>query len=400
MTERLYYTDPSCQAFSARVTRGFEHEGRAAVTLDRTAFYPTSGGQPFDTGALGEARVVDVIELEDDVVHLLDRPLPEGAAVDGRIDWDRRIDHMQQHTGQHVLSAVFERLSGHRTVSFHMGSEVSTIDLSREVTADEVARAEDEANQVIWADTPIGIRFATAEEAAALPLRKESVRTGTLRLIEVPGVDLSACGGTHVPRTGAIGGLVVTGWERFKGGARVSFACGGRAVRSHRRLAAAVSGSVRVLSVLPADLPAAIERLQADGKDQRKAVKALQERLAVFEAEALLASASTINGVRVVAKVLEGYDAAGLKTMASAVTAVPDAAVAFLSAGTPLQIVIARSPGLAIDAGALLRTLVERFGGRGGGKADLAQGGGFDGDPRQVLWTVSGLLEDAAGSAS
>ncbi len=398
MSERIYYTDPGCQAFTARVTRSFLHGDRAAVTLDRTAFYPTSGGQPFDTGVLGDVPVVEVLDEAGEVVHLLDHPLAEGREVEGRVDWTRRFDHMQQHTGQHILSAVFERLSGHRTVSFHMGSELSTIDLSRDVNADEVARAEDEANRAIWDDLPVGIRFASPDEAAAMPLRKESVRTGTLRLIGVPGIDLSACGGTHVASTGAIGAIVVTGWERVKGGARVSFACGGRAVRAHRRLAAVVTGSVRVLSVLPPELPAAIERLQAEAKEQRKAVKALQERLAVFEAEALLASASTVNGVRVIARVLDGYDAAGLKTMASAVTTVPDAAVAFLSSGTPLQIVIARSAGLAgIDAGSLLRRLVEQFGGRGGGKADLAQGGGFEGDVRQILWTVSGLLEDAAG---
>ena len=180
--------------------------------------------------------------------------------VRGVVDWPRRFDHMQQHTGQHVLSAAFVRLFGVKTVSFHLGADVSTIDLAREVTPKEIAAAEDEANRIVWEDRPVTIRYATAEEAAALPLRKESTRTGTLRLIDVEGFDLSACGGTHVSRTGAIGLIAVTAWERFKGGHRLEFACGGRVLVRFRTLRDVTAAAVRALSVLPADVASGIER--------------------------------------------------------------------------------------------------------------------------------------------
>jgi len=273
VTERLYYTDPYASEFDAEVVRVEDHDGRPAAVLDRTAFYPTSGGQPFDTGTLGAARVVDVVDGDDgDVRHVVEGTVAAGK-VRARIDWARRFDHMQQHTGQHVLSAAFDKLAQARTESFHLGSAASTIDLGCEVSPPAIERAEDEANRIVWEDRPVHIRFADAEQAAALPLRKESGRTGTLRLIDVEGFDLSACGGTHVARTGAIGVIAVTGWEKFRSGTRVEFVCGGRALRSHRALRDVVSGSVRALSVLPGDLPSAIERLQGELKDARRTIK-------------------------------------------------------------------------------------------------------------------------------
>ena len=392
---RLYYTDSECRGFDAIVTRSVLHEGRPAVVLDRTAFYPTSGGQPYDTGALGDTRVIDVVDVGGEVIHVVSVPLAEGTRVHGDIDWTRRFDHMQQHTGQHVLSAAFERLTGNPTLSFHMGADVSTIDVGREVSPEAAARAEDEANRVVWEDRPVSIRFVSSDEAARLPLRKEPSREGPLRLIDVSEFDLSACGGTHVARTGAIGLIALLGWERFKGGSRVSFVCGGRALRSHRSLRDAVAGSVRALSVLPAELPDAIERLQAEAQDQRKAIKGFQDLLSAHQAERLLADATLIAGVRVVVRALEGWDAAGLKAMATALAAAGGAAAVLLTASLPAQAVVARSTDVQIDARAILRQLVDRFGGKGGGKPDLAQGGGLTGDLRQMVWEASGLVEEA-----
>ena len=290
MTDRLYYLDPYLHAFDAAIERVEARGDRVVVTLDRTAFYPSSGGQPFDTGILGRWRVVDVVDEEDgSIAHVVeprtldtdprtDRHPEPGSVVRGAVDWPRRFDHMQQHTGQHVLSAAFDRLFGVRTVSFHMGAAVSTIDLARELSPAEIAAAETDANRIVWEDRPVGIRFATAEEAAAMPLRKEPARGGTLRLIDVEGFDLSACGGTHVARTGGIGIIAVASWERFKGGQRLSFLCGGRALGGYRALRDAVSGAVRLLSVLPDELPASIERLQAEAKEQKKAMVRLQSR--------------------------------------------------------------------------------------------------------------------------
>jgi len=236
MTERLYYTDPYLREFDADLVDTVSYEGQTALVLDRTAFYPDSGGQPSDAGAFGDVRVIDVVDVDDGrLLHVVDRA-PSVTRLHGTIDWTRRFDHMQQHTGQHVLSAAFARLLNPRTESFHMGVEYSTIDLAREVSAREVAQAEDEANRVVWEDRPVAIRFASAEEAAAMGLRKESKREGTLRLIDVEGFDLSACGGTHVARTGAIGIIAVSATERFRGGSRITFLCGGRALTGFRGL--------------------------------------------------------------------------------------------------------------------------------------------------------------------
>ena len=241
MTERLYYTDAYLQEFDARVVRVGTHRGRTSVVLDRTAFYPTSGGQPFDTGLLDRSiRVVDVIDDDaGDVVHVVDTPadaLYLGRTVHGNIDWPRRFDHMQQHTGQHVLSAAIERLFSVRTLSFHLGAEASTIDVSRELSREELVAAEVDANRAVWENRPVAIRFVDAEEAATLPLRKDPVRGGTLRLVDVESFDLSACGGTHVARTGGIGVIAIGATERFKGGQRVEFFCGGRALMKFRSM--------------------------------------------------------------------------------------------------------------------------------------------------------------------
>jgi alanyl-tRNA synthetase len=392
MTQRIYYTDPYCRRFDALVTRSFEHEGRAAVVLDRTAFYPTSGGQPFDTGRLADVAVVETIDAGSDITHIVSSPLAEGARLTGEIDWARRFDHMQQHTGQHVLSAAFDRLFDNRTLSFHMGGESSTIDLQREAASADVERAVDDANRIVWEDRPVSIRIVSAAEAAALPLRKEPVREGPLRLIDVEDYDLSACGGTHVARSGAIGLIAVVGSERFRGGTRLTFVCGGRALNALRGYRDAVAGSVRALSVLPAELPAAIERMQADAKEVRKTVKTLQESLATHEAARLLAAASEADGVRLVADVLTGWDANGLKAIAATLTQSGRAAVALVSATAPAFVVVARSADVPVDASAVLKQLIARFGGRGGGKPDLAQAGGLDGEPTEIASTARALL--------
>lgn len=375
MTQRLYYTDSLLTEFDATVISSEPHEGRAVVVLDRTAFYPTSGGQPFDTGQLGDTRVVDVLDRDDGTIaHVVERGLAPGAVVHGQIDWVRRFDHMQQHTGQHVLSAAFDR-HGVRTVSFHLGAETSTIDLQREVSALEIARAEQAANDLVWADRAVGIRFATPEEASRLPLRKEPTRTGPLRLIEVPDFDLSACGGTHVPRTGMIGMIAVTAWERFKGATRLSFACGGRALASHRMLRDVVTAATRVVSVAPAELAPAIERLRAEAKDQSRALRQLQEEVAAHRGAALRAEAETIGPVRGVLREVPGWDAAALKTLATAIVSAPGIVAVLVGEGKPVPVVIARSVDVAVDANAWLRRAAGELGGRGGGRPELAQGG-------------------------
>ncbi len=426
MTDRLYYTDPHLRAFDATIARVGRRDGRLAVTLDRTAFYPTSGGQPFDTGRLGSLRVVDVIDEDDgSITHVVElgkpnaepvtpntepRTNPEpgtlnpepGQVVRGEIDWVRRFDHMQQHSGQHVLSAAFDRLFGVRTVSFHLGAAASTIDLVREMSPPEITAAEEEANRVVWEDRAVSIRFADAEEAARLPLRKEPARGGTLRLIEVDGFDLSACGGTHVARTGGVGVIAVSSWERFKGGQRLEFLCGGRALGAYRTLRDAMAASVRLLSVLPAELPAAIERLQTDAKDHKRAMTGLRHDLARYRADELAAGAEEVRleaeattgglrGCRLVARAVDA-DAIGLKNLAGAIAAKPGLLVVLVSVSTPALVVIARSSDVPISAQQLLATLITQFGGRGGGRPEMAQGGGLAASASAILSAVRAAI--------
>jgi alanyl-tRNA synthetase len=300
---------------------------------------------------------------------------------------------MQQHTGQHVLSAAFDRLVNARTESFHLGAASSSIDLHREVSAEEIARVEDEANRVVWEDRPVAIKFVSAEEAAKLPLRKDPARTGPLRLIEVEDFDLSACGGTHVSRTGAIGIIAIAGAEKFRGGTRVEFLCGGRALNRFRTWRDAFAATQRVLSVPPQELAAGIERLQAESRSLQRTIRQLQEQLAAHEARALVARGERAGDRMVVAEALDGWDAAGLKALAVAAAAQePRAAVALFSTSTPALAVVARGPDAGVDAAAVLKALVGRFGGKGGGRPDLAQGGGLNGGANEILAAVRELL--------
>ena len=386
ISDRLYYTDSYLIEFDAVVREIVKRGDRWVATLDRTAFYPTSGGQPFDTGTLEEAKVVDVFDQEDGTVgHALDRELQKHSRVRGRIDWDRRFDHMQQHTGQHVLSAAFQKELGAVTVGFHLGATSATIDLDKELSATQIANGEAAANNVLWENREVCVRFVTAIEAARLPLRKEPAREGDLRIIEIKDHDLSACGGTHVSRTGAIGMIAIVGSERFKGGARLEFVCGQRALRAYRGLKDAVSGGVRLLSVLPEELPAAIEKLQTASRIQQKTQNALRERLAVHEAAALAARGQRVGLVTLVAEALSGWDANGLKKLASAVTSDPGMVAVLITAESPSLVVVARSQDLTLDTGAVLKKLLDRFGGKGGGKGSMAQGGGLSGSPQDIV---------------
>jgi alanyl-tRNA synthetase len=398
MTERLYYDDAYLREFDAELLDTVSHEGRTALVLDRSAFYPTSGGQPFDAGTFADVRVLEVVEADDGrVLHVVDRA-PSATHLHGIVDWSRRFDHMQQHTGQHVLSAAFARLFDVRTESFHMGADYSTIDLAREMSPGEIVRAEDEANRIVWEDRPVSIRFASADEAASLGLRKESKRAGTLRLIEVEGFDLSACGGTHVSRTGAIGVIAVSAAERFRGGSRITFLCGARALAGFRALRDTVAASVRVLSVTPGDLPAAIERMQAESKDARRQMKDLQTKAAVHEADALADGADATAAGRLVAAVLPGWDATGLKNIAARIVERPGHIAVLLGAPSPAPLVVARAAGVALDASAVLRALLERHGGKGGGRPELAQGGGVTAPADDVFRSARELAAAVTGA--
>lgn len=387
MTDRLFYTDPYSREFDATVLSVESVDGRARVRLDRTCFYPTSGGQPYDTGTLGGHPVVEVLDESDGgISHVVDAGdgLQVGARLLGVVDWTRRFDHMQQHTGQHLLSAAFDRLFRVRTVGFHLGADRSTIDLARETTVTEIAAAEAEANRIVWENRSVAIRFTTAEEAGRLPLRKESLREGTLRLIDIEAFDLSACGGTHVARTGEVGLVAVGGWERLKGGQRVEFLCGRRALDRFRSLRDTTAAAGRILSASTADLPGAIERLQAETKTLRRAAERLQTELAHYRADRLAAEGEPTALGRLVLRAVDG-DAIGLKATASAVVTRPGYVVVLVSPTTPNLVVVARSQGIDVASDRVVSGLTARFGGKGGGKPDLAQAGGLTGGAEAIL---------------
>jgi alanyl-tRNA synthetase len=396
MTERLYYQDSRLRAFDATVVRAEARGDGFAVWLDRTAFYPTSGGQPFDKGTLGGALLLDVHDDDEgNVVHVVAGPAPSaGATLRGEVEWSRRFDHMQQHTGQHLLSAVIERACGARTISFHLGSDTSTIDIDRELTARQISDVEVSTNDLICRDLPVSIRYVTDEEARALPLRKEPARTGTLRLIDIEGVDLSACGGTHVQRTGELGLVAIVSWERFKGGQRLAFLCGGRAVRQVQQWRDMTQASLRLLSVLPGELPDAIARLQAESKEQKRALAAAQLELAKYEGVALASDAEPMRCGRVVLRVVDG-DGARLKALASAIAAQPDRLAVLISKSSPVLAVAARSADVATPCHAVIAALVKQFGGKGGGKPDLAQCGGLQTTSDAVLAAAREWLSGA-----
>jgi alanyl-tRNA synthetase len=368
VTERLYYQDCYLRQFTARVMETAD-EGRR-VYLDRTAFYPTSGGQPFDLGSLSGVTVREVIDEEDRIAHVLDAPLA-AAEVQGIVDWDRRYDHMQQHSGQHLLSAVLEELFKIRTVSFHLGSEVSTIDVDAPaLTAGQLERAEDRCAEIVAEARPIQITFEDA--SADLELRKASTRAGTLRIVTIEGADRSACGGTHV-RTAAEIGMVLTGkTEKIRGTTRVEFVCGTRALRRARADNRLVASIGRALSVPPEQTPDLIAGMIEKNKLLEKNGNRLAAELARREGRELYAAAVP--------------DAAGLRTLVQrgsiddAMRARAQAFVAgeksvFLAiCDQPPSLLLAASTDSGIHAGDRMKAAVTASGGRGGGNQQLGQG--------------------------
>src|SRR5438309_9450146 len=294
-TERLYYHDSRRLEVDARVIDLSERDdGAIAVMLDRTAFYPTGGGQPNDTGTLGEARVVDCIDMEDaGVLHVIQGPTPEvGEVVHGRIDSLRRLDHMQQHTGQHILSAAFVKLFDAPTRSFRMLEHECEIDVALDDPTDEkIEQAVDLANQTIWQERLITIHHVTAEEASALPLRKEPARAGELRVIEIDDFDLTPCGGTHARSTGEVGVIAVRSWERAKGLTRIHFMAGIRALADYRKANKTARQVASLFSAGREDTPALVARLVEENKKVRRRVGELEQVACRVEAEELIQQA-------------------------------------------------------------------------------------------------------------
>ena len=376
MTERLYYTDSYLTEFRARVVE--RSPDGARIYLDRTAFYPTSGGQPFDTGSIAGAPVVDVVDEGERIAHVL------GAAIDldevsCRLNWERRFDHMQQHSGQHLLSAVMLDLFGMATRSVHFGASSSTLDLdASSLSADQVSAAELRANQVVFENRPVNVLFA--DSAEDLGLRKASDRAGVLRVITIEGLDRSACGGTHVRATGEIGPVLIRKLDKIRSAVRVEFLCGLRALRRARADFEALSKIAQVFSAPLDDAPGLVstqmEALKAAEKDRRR----LDEELGVRMGRELYdTTAPDSLGVRRVVKRLASGALDPLRAMAQSFCARPKAV--FIGAvERPPTLLLAASQDSGLDAGKLIKAALNETGGRGGGAARLAQGSVPSGD--------------------
>lgn len=413
MTDRLYYADSFLRAFSTQVA-DIRETSRAdgvsvwQIALDRTAFYPTSGGQPCDTGVLTassrsgavlEAAVESVEEDEHGTVwHFTRKPLVAGTEVHGEIDWPRRLDHIQQHSGQHLLSAVFAHELNAPTVSFHLGETASTIDLATGAIAHHsLERVERIANEMIAEDRTVTVRTVERAEAEALlaagQLRKLPERAGSMRLIEIDGYDLNACGGTHVRSTGQIGGLLLRGVEKVSRGVRVSFVCGLRAVAAARHDLAILSSTAGSLSIRSDDIPAAIERMRAETKLADKERLRLREELAGYHAVQLVVEEQIQGGLRLVGRTFNDRDAEYIRLLASSLTASVPRTIALLVSqeNWPARLVIAKSGDVNLHCGDLLRERLAAYGLRGGGSAEFAQ----TDVPQEHLEKVRGELEAA-----
>jgi alanyl-tRNA synthetase len=385
VTERLYYTDSYLADFSAKVVAV---EGEK-VYLDRTAFYPTSGGQPHDLGELGGAGVVDVVDEEDRVAHVLGTPatFAPGAEVSGYVDRARRFDFMQQHTGQHLLSAVFEDLFGHKTVSVHFGDVYSTLDLDTEsLPGERAARAEQRANAVVFENR--AVTPATEDAAHAAGLRKPPDRAGPIRVVTIEGIDRSACGGTHVRVTGEIGPVMVRRVEKYKKLSRVEFLCGARALARARADFEALSAMAATMTAAIDELPALVAKqaagLRAADAERRK----LADEVARYRArDRYDAAVPDADGVRRIVERAAPFDE--LRALAQAMAALPKA-VFVGAAASPPAVVLAASEDSGVNAGAALKAALAAHGGRGGGSPRVAQG--TAGDAAALEAIVAALL--------
>ncbi|MEM8531281.1 MAG: DHHA1 domain-containing protein [Chloroflexota bacterium] len=374
-TERLYFSDPYLTHFSAQVKARKQQGDTYLVALDQSAFYPEGGGQPADRGFLNGISVIDV-QIDDGIVwHTLSAPLTDDD-VRGELDWERRFDHMQQHHGQHLLSAAFEQLFDMPTVSFHLSTATSTIDLaSTTLTPDQVKATEDLVNRIIWESRTVLARFVTAEELQTLPLRKAPVVDGPVRIVSVPDFDHSACGGTHPHTTGGVGLLHVRRWEKRGEVTRVEFLCGKRALQDYCNRDGIVTRLATQASVGVDKIEATIERLREAEERSRKQLATAQQQLIGYEAVGLIERAQIAGITRVVQQVFVERDIADIRTLAQHITENGSVALFGVQNGERGQVLFASGANIAIDCGKLLRETLASFGGRGGGQANLAQGG-------------------------
>jgi alanyl-tRNA synthetase len=376
-TVKLFQQDAYRKEFTAQVLSCTPAGENWDVVLDQTCFYATSGGQPNDLGVLGGQTVVDVREDESAglIIHTVTGPL-EGE-VHGEIDWQRRLDHMEQHTGQHLLSAAFERMLDGETVSWHLGADSTTVDIGIDgLTAEQAAALELECNRIIRATLPVMIHVVDAEGVKAFPMRKPPAVSENIRVVEIQGYDWSGCAGTHVRTTGELGLLKIKSWEKNKKYVRVEFLVGNRALQDYMRIDQMTRDLARSLSIHVLDMPKYVERSQEEASGLRKQLKVAQEKLLEIQAGELVAEAQKIGGTRLVRQIVHGMTLDEVKLLAAKVAAHPGTVAVFGTKGAMPQIVLYRSVDVRIDLGTIIRQVLPLIEGKGGGSPIQAQGAG------------------------
>lgn len=401
MSERLYYHDSFCRSLETRIDERVLWDGQPALILAETIFYPEGGGQPADHGLINGVKVLHTLIRESDhaILHLMAGEVAGESAL-CELDWPRRFDHMQHHTGQHVLTHAFEKIAEAHTIGFHLGEEIVTIDLDRLIESVElIGRVEDYANQIVTADHPVIARLMDESDQAKMRIRKQPdfIATDRLRVIDIPGIDLTACGGTHVSATGQIGLIKVVRTSKYKAGTRVDFLCGNRALKDYRRKDAILSNLAKTLTTAVDEVAEAVNRQLAIGKEQTSTIKKLREQLLSALVGDLSASAQPINGVRFIQHVLEDHEGQAGRWLASSLIEANDMLALIGQPGEKAQIILARGSAVALPLEPLAAWVKEILPeARGGGRPDFIQLGGFSASAEQIRILFAAIADDLA----
>ncbi|MGV2940926.1 DHHA1 domain-containing protein [Mesobacillus sp. LC4] len=393
MEHKLYYRDAYLKTFAAELVEQKEDEaGRKYVTLSQTAFYPTGGGQPFDTGYLNGIKVVDVEEVDEEIRHYIKEALPATNRIEGEINWDRRFDHMQQHAGQHILSAAFEELYGYKTVSFHLGKDTLTIDLETDMlVAEEAAKVEELANQMILENRPIITKWVDEEELKQYRLRKELSVSSNIRLVIIPDFDYNGCGGTHPNSTAEVGSLKILGWERQKKIMRIEFVCGQRVLKQLGQKHEVIKELTVLLNAPEQEMGAAGNRLLGQKKELEKTIEEMKEQLLKFEADEILGSGKN----DVISSVFQNRSIQELQKLARLLVANAEEKVFLLVSENEdkLQFVLAKGKNADGNLKEWSKQALSLIDGKGGGNETLVQGGGKLISGEEFIREVTGFIQ-------
>lgn len=406
MTKRLYYDNAYCMAFQAKIIDRVMLDNRQAVILDQTCFYPTSGGQPHDTGIIGDSQVVDVIirESDNEVLHILDG-LVSSDSVGAEINWGRRFDHMQQHTGQHILSQAFVKVADAPTLSFHLGADIATIDLPMDdLTPQLIEEAEILANEIVWQDRPIHIRYVSQDGIKEIPLRKVPDLNGDqYRLIEIEDFDLNACGGTHVSRTGEVGIIKIVKFERRGEELRIEFLCGRRALNDYKEKNEVLNNLSAEFTTGFRELENSVAKLQAEARSARNSFKKQTKRLIALESEEMLRGVKNReDSPTVIPEIFHDRALEEIRILANQIVRNPKCVAVFGQTGERAHLIFASSGDIGIGMDQVLAQVLPMLeDGSGGGSAKFAQGSGLAANNkvmREVLEQARELILESEGS--